>query len=319
MFFIILLITLNVWCHAQGYISPFKYKDGNFVMKTQYEISQEESRASQLVIRKEYDKPTKNQSKGEGEIWIDGFCRYRPASYKYKSNFDEDVTEVGYQRESFSIETVTFSDGFKEKGNIPWSDNAFNENDRKACAGLLSRIESQYSDGIPFLLYDSIRRLSTFFDNIHTGKRTGRDYEFSRAVSIWLKRMKGPESMDLNLYAGFTFVNSTDHIDIKMNDKGKFTITAFCENDKPQLRKVASGKAKTWQTGGWNELTVKKDEFNNVLVYANDELILTYKIPTIPVATRFSGFYLSMPYQWEKKDLQYNIGRVTSFSYPKYK
>ncbi len=321
-FSLLALVSVNfsaVWCSAQGYVSPFKTKDGQVVLKSRDEIRNEEyqrSSAQKLNLQREFDKPTKKQARENGEIWIGNYCRYRPASYR-TSNFDGDLTEAAYQREDFPADTVFYSDDFKEKGNIPWEENTYNEAEAKACVALRARIATLYQDGIPFQMYDSLTRLSNFFSTLYRGKRTGRAYEFSRANSIWIKRKEGPEKMPFTLNATFAFVNSKDYLEIEMNDLGKFTIKSFCDNGDPQMSEVKSGKAKTWKTGDWNELTVRKDEFNNILVYANEELILQYKTPNIPVATRFASFRLSMPYQWEKKGLQYQIGGLASISYPK--
>lgn len=82
-------------------------------------------------------------------------------------------------------------------------------------------------------------------------------------------------------------------------------------------RELESGKTKAWKEGDWNEIVVKKDEFNTVSFFINQEQIFLYQIPDIPHAIRFAEFKLEMPYKWEKEKLMYHIGRVTSISYPK--
>jgi hypothetical protein len=116
----------------------------------------------------------------------------------------------------------------------------------------------------------------------------------------------------------FPFTNGEDNMSFEVNDKGQFKITHFCHNCKsPMSREVEDGKSKAWKEGDWNEIAVKKDEFNTVSFYINQEKIFQYQIPDIPISLRFAEFTLEMPYKWEKEKLMYHIGRVTSISYPK--
>lgn len=80
---------------------------------------------------------------------------------------------------------------------------------------------------------------------------------------------------------------------------------------------MESGKSKTWDEGEWNELSVKKDQFNTVTVFINSEEVCRYQLSSLPITVRFASFLLTMPYKWEKEKLMYHVGRVTSVSYPK--
>ncbi|GAA4324094.1 hypothetical protein [Flaviaesturariibacter amylovorans] len=300
---------------AQGYVSPFKYKDGNFVMKPKSEIQAEESARTVAKLEKEFDKPKKGYN-GKGEFWVDGYCRFRPASTS-RSNYDESTSEIGYHREVYPAETEVFSDDFSGKGTIPWAGNAWSSSKQAECEAFLKRLPGYVNDGIPFPVFDTLNRLSSYAGAAKTSISSGRLYEFSRAVSIWVKRKEGPEGMFIKYTTSFPFVNSKDRLDLEINDKGKFLIKAFCDNCEKQYREVESGTAKAWRKGDWNEITVKKDEFNNITFYLNEEMLFAYRIPHVPLSVHFAGFELSMPYQWEKKGLKYHVGRVSSVHYPK--
>lgn len=314
----ILVFLVTNTAHAQGYVSPFKYKDGNVVMKGKDEILAEQSQraaAAKFKVEKEFEKPKKGYN-AKGEYWIKGYCRYRPASYS-TSNYNDKVDEKDYHREVFPAEAVIYTDDFKGGGTIPWAENAYSSESKTACEQLLSRLPSYVNDGLPFSAYDSLQKSSWYGSSKQAGSRKGREYEFSRAVSMLLKRKEGPENMFVTFTTRFPFVNSEDYLNLEFNDKGKYKISAFCDNCDDQYDEVASGTSKLWHTGDWNEVTVKKDEFNNILIYLNEDMIFQYRIPFVPIATHFAGFSLEMPKDWQKKKLQYNIGAVTSIHYPK--
>jgi hypothetical protein len=303
---------------GQGYVSIYKDDNGTIRLKSPDEIRSEEARLrgskNYEPPKKEFDKP-KNGVNGSGEIWVDGYCRFRPASSS-KSRYNEDVSEAEYCRAVYPTEMIVQSDDFKGNGTIPWAANAW-FSATKQCRALQERISSQVGDGIPFTLYDSLQKMSAFFSSTASGYKEGRKYEFSRAVSIWVKRMTGPDKMSLKLTAEYPFTNGEDHTDFEINDNGQYKVSRFCNNCKsPMYKEVESGKSKAWIEGGWNELTMKKDEFNTVTVYINQEEVCRYQLSALPIAVRYARFNVKMPYEWEKKKLMYNIKQVAVISYP---
>jgi hypothetical protein len=304
---------------AQGYVSIFKLENGKTVQKSSSEIRLEEHRLaaarSNSSYPKEFDKP-KNGVKPNGEIWIDGYCRFRPPSYS-RSRYNEDMSESEYCREKFPTDTLITTDDFTGTGNIPWAENAWHGKVNEV-QQLLERIKLNNNDGIPFTLYDSLQKASAYLIATASGYKKGREYEFSRAVSIWVKRKSGSEKMAIKFTTKYPFSNGEDYTDFEINDKGQFTVNRFCDNCKsPQYKEVESGKSKAWKEGNWNEITVMKDQFNTVTVYINGDEVCRYQLSSLPVTARFATFYLQMPYKWEKEKLMYQIGRVTSISYPK--
>ncbi len=303
---------------GQGYVSIFKDENGTVRLKSPDEIKRDEAllRGSKNYEppKKEFDKP-KNGLNSSGEIWVDGYCRYRPATSN-KSRYNEDVSEAEYCRAVYPTEMTVQSDDFKGNGTIPWAANAW-FSATKQCKALQDRISSQVADGIPFTLYDSLQKTSAFFSSTSAGYKEGRKYEFSKAVSIWVKRMTGPDKMYLKFTAEYPFTNGEDYTNFEINDNGQFKVGRYCYNCKsPMYKEVESGKSKAWIEGGWNEITIKKDEFNTVTVYVNQQELCRYQLPSIPIAVRFARFSMKMPHEWEKKKLMYNIKQVAVISYP---
>ena len=303
---------------AQGYISPFKYDNGKTIMKSRDEIRNEESNRSAnknyANYPTEFDKP-KDKIKADGEIWVDGYCRYRPPSTS-KSRYNDDVTESEYCRAVYPNDTLMQTDDFMGGGSIPWAENAWfgKVNDVRS---LQDRIKNAVNDGLPFLMYDSLQRMSAYSVATSVGYKKGREYEFSRSVSFWVKRTSGPEKMYLKLSAEYPFTNGEDRTDLEVNDKGQYKISRFCSNCKsPQFKEIESGKSKAWKVGDWNVITIHKDEFNTVTAYVNGEELCRYQLSALPITVRFARFRLEMPYKWEKEKLDYHVGRVTSISYP---
>lgn len=288
-------------------------------MKSRDEIRTEEAQIAankkNSSYPKEFEKP-ESGVKSNGEIWINGYCRYRPPSYS-RSRYNENQSELEYCREAYPYDTVIYTDDFTGDGTIPWAKNAWpgKEND---ILGLQARIKNSVNDGVPFFMYDSLQIMSAYNYAITPGYNTARQFEFSRAVSFWMKRTSGPDKMYVTLTTKYTFSNGEDHTDFEINDNGQFTVKRFCDNCKsPQYKEVESGKSKAWKKGEWNEIAIKKDEFNTVTVYINGEEICRYQLASLPITARFASFRLFMPYKWEKEKLMYHIGRVTSVSYPK--
>lgn len=316
-FSFLLLLQSSIMVLGQ-YVSPFVYENGTFRNKTRPEISREEANNSKKqTATKEFVK-TKNGRDVAGDLWIDGYCRYRqPASYN-KSRYNENVSEAEYCRAVFPADTVRFSDSFNGNGNIPWAENAWFSNE-KGTRQLQQRITNSLKDGIPFPLYDSLQKMSAYDNSTTAGYNKGRTYEFSKAVKIWVKRMAGPDKMYLKLATEFPFTNGEDYTYFEVNDNGQYKISAHCHNCKNTFDEVEKGKSKVWREGDWNEITVSKDEFNIVSYYINEVRVFQYRIPDIPIAIRFAQFTLSMPHEWEKKKLMYHVGQVTVESYPKEK
>jgi hypothetical protein len=319
LFKLFFLLLTFISTSGQGYVSIFKNDNGTIRQKSSDEIRREEA---QLASSKNYTPPAKEydkQKSGEksnGEIWVDGYCRYRPASSS-RSRYNEDVSETEYCRAVYPAETIIQSDDFKGKGTIPWAANAWFGKTAE-CKALQERIALSVNDGIPFTMYDSLQKMSAFSVSTASGYKEDRKYEFSRAVSMWVKRLSGPDKMYLKLSTEYPFTNGEDRTDFEVNDNGQFKVSRFCDNCKsPMYKEVESGKSKAWKEGDWNEITVKKDEFNTVTVYINQEEICRYQLTSLPITARFAQFSLQMPYEWQKKKLMYNVGLVTIESYPK--
>jgi hypothetical protein len=316
--FVFVSLVFAISSQAQGYVSPWKFENGKQEPKSRSEILAEEvqrsSRNSYSSFPREYDKP-KNGIKPNGEIWIDGYCRFRPPAYN-RCRYNEEVSEIEFCRERYPSDTLMQTDDFSGNGTLPWVENTYEQTRRNNIRELLKRVVNS-SEGLPFPVYDSIQRISNY-SSYGAGKWTGRDYEFSRAVSIWVKRVSGPESMSIKFTTGYLFSNSEDYTDVEVNDDGKYKVSRFFDNGKsPMYKELESGKLKAWRSGEWNEIAVKKDEFNTVAVYLNGEEVCRYQLASLPIAARFSRFSLSMPSQWEKKKLLYQVGRVTSIAYPR--
>lgn len=313
-----LMLIASAGIYGQSYVSPFKNDNGTIKMKSRDEIRAEESRnaanKSNANYPKEYEKP-KSGVKDNGEIWIDGYCRYRPPSYS-RSRYNEDMSEVEYCKAVYPTETIVQSDDFKWSGNIPWAVNSWNS--KEECEALQLRIAQSVNDGIPFKMYDSLAKMSAYNEPTARGYKEGRKYEFSRSVSIWIKRKSGSEKSSVKFSTEYAYSNGEDRTDLEVNDKGQFKVSRFCDNCKsPMYKEVESGKSKAWKEGEWNELTIKKDEFNTVTVFINDEEVCRYQLSSLPITARFATFSFEMPYKWEKEKLLYHVGQVTSISYPK--
>lgn len=278
---------------------------------------EEEAAKYRTTIPKDYDKP-KSGVKSNGEIWIDGYCRYRPPLSSNSSRYNEDVSETEYCQAVYPKDTLIYTDDFTGNGTIPWAANLFDQSNEAKFKQLQQRIAASVNDGLPFPMYDSLVKMSWYHIADQRGYKKGREYEFSRVVSFWLKRKSGPERLYVKLTAKYPFSNGEDYTDFEINDNGQFKVNRFCDNCKsPQYKEVESGKAKAWKEGEWNEIAVMKDQFNTVTVYINAEKVCQYQLPLLPITARFASFQLQMPYKWEKEKLMYHIGRITSISYPK--
>lgn len=308
----------SVSSYAQGYISPFKYENGTFKNKTSDEIRRESAKASTGSVNtpSKFVKPRKGPN-SLGEIWIDGYCRYRPPASYNKSRYNEAVSENEYNRATFPHDTIITADDFSGNGTIPWAANLFSQSEEEKCKQLQQRMTAALNDGLPFPMYDSLMKLSWYHIANERGYKKGREYEFSRSISFWVKRKSGPDKMYIKLTTEFPYTNGEDYTNFEINDNGQFKIGARCNNCKDTYDELKSGKTKAWKEGDWNEITVKKDEFNTVSFFINAEKLFQYQIPDIPISIRFAQFSLKMPSNWEKEKLMYHIGQVTSISYPK--
>lgn len=294
---------------------------GAYFSAEQYKIDQAKAKSQvnlnpgKYVTPTAFEQPKKGANvKANGEIWIEGFCRFRPASYS-KSHYSE-LSETQYLRAIYPADTVRYTDNFSGNGNIKWDDyrRSYNKSDT-SCANLQKKIADNLNDGIPVTMFRKVLSCSDFFGETNPGGK----YEFSRAVKIWVKRVAGPDKMDLEFRTQYDHTNGDDNTTLKINDKGSFELFDNCSNCKHTKNNLKSGKAKIWNEGGWNELSISKDEFNTVKIHINDELIYQYQQPHIPITTRFASFWIELPYEWEKKKLMYHIGQVTVECYPKAK
>lgn len=265
----------------------------------------------------DFEKP-KNEPKEDGSIWIGGYCRYRKPRYN-QSRYHPRHSEIEYCRPVYPSDTIRQRDDFSGKGNIPWVADVQNSEAKAKCRGFADRMQAYLADGLPFMYYDSLQRFSWFGVSCGSGDcyTEGRDFEFSRSVHFWVKRKDGPDKMFIKFSAEFAYSCGDDNVYFEINDKGQFKIDVVYDNWKTNHEVVETGKAKSWVSGDWNEITISKDEFNTVSFFVNDVHVFHYQIPDIPITTRFSGFRLEMPYDWQKKKLQYNVGEVLVECYPK--
>ncbi len=317
---VIFIMMASVSTNGQSYISIYKYENGTFKNKSSDEIRREEAQASANSKKapREFIKPKKGPN-SSGEFWVDGYCRYRPPASN-KSRYNEAVSEIGYNRAVFPKDTIITTDDFSGNGTIPWAANLCDKSEEIMYKELQQTMAADLTDGIPFPLYNLLTTLSCYQTATERGYKKDREYEFSRSISFWVKRKSGSAKMYLQLNTEFPFTNGEDKMSMQVNDKGNFKIIHLCYNCKsPMSREVEDGKSKLWKEGDWNEITVKKDEFNTISFYINQEQICQYRIPDIPISIRFAAFRLAMPDKWEKEKLMYHIGRVTSISYPKMK
>ncbi len=121
--------------------------------------------------------------------------------------------------------------------------------------------------------------------------------------------------MPLEFSSQYSFPNGEDYSVLKIEDNGSFEIGGSCYNCEKSRFYSKKGKAKSWIEGGWNEITISKDELNTVKIMVNDELLSQYQIPNMPITTRYSRCRISLPYEWQKKKLMYNVGEVIVESY----
>lgn len=287
------------------YFDAEKYKVDRMKMQTSTKPGQPPPPAPT-----EYDKP-KNGVKSNGEIWIDGYCRYRPA--QYSTSHYSDMSETDYLQAAYPKDTIRYSDNFSGTGNIPWSEMKSVFKNDPEFKDLSQQLNSQLNDGIPMPLFLKLMRSTSFFQP----KELGGKYQFSRAYKIWIKRISGSEKTNIEIRTQYNVTNGDDGTIVKINDTGKFEISDLCNNCKHTSNDLKSGKVKSWVEGGWNEVTISKDQFNTVRVYLNDEMVLQYQQPYIPIATRYASFYIDLPRDSEKKNLVYHVGQITVESYPK--
>lgn len=181
----VLLAFFSFEANGQGYVSPFKTENGKVVQKSRSEIIAEEAKLTanknNRPYPKEFDKPSK-EPKSNGEIWIDGYCRYRPPSYSL-SRYNEDMTENEFCSSTYPYDTVMVTDDFRGTGNIPWAENAWFGKSSEV-RQLQERIKSTMGDGIQFTMYDSLQKMSAYHLATSSGYKKGREYEFNRSVSI---------------------------------------------------------------------------------------------------------------------------------------
>ncbi len=310
-FFLNIMIITAFKSYSQGYISPFKNDNGKVVPKSRNEIIAEESKLAAYKrnadIPKEFEKP-KSGLKSNGEVWIGGYCRYRPPGYS-TSRYDADMSEKEFCTATYPYDTVIITDDFISGNYGGWI--PVNSGNKEQFFQFLKRMDASINEGLAFPMFDSLTRLGKH-DNTKE-----KIYQFNKSVSLWIKRKSGSEKSFIKLQTLFPFSNGEDYTYFEVNDKGQFKISAFCDNCKDQFGEKESGRSKAWKESDWNEITVMKDQFNTVTFYINQEKIYRYRIPDIPFSVRFSSFRLEMPYKWEKEKLMYTIGAVTSISYPK--
>jgi len=277
-------------------------------MKTQLQVNLNPNKYAQP---NELKKPEK-KANDKGQIWIDGYCRYRPAE-NITSHYSTQ-SETAYLNAVYPKDTVRYSDNFSGKGNINW--DGYKKDLYKtdeACANLKKLVSDNVNDGIPLPVFNQLLKCSSFFDDTEINGM----YQFSKAEKIWIKRMSGPEKMSLEINAQFNYTNGDDQVVLLINDKGDFDLTDRCTNCEHTKNKLKSGNAKSWVDGGWNEIAIAKDEFNTVRILVNDELIYQYQEPNIPITTRYASLSVSLPYKWEKEKLMYNVGQFSVEAYPK--
>ncbi len=291
-----------------------KHGGGQYFNAEQYKIDQlkaktfeKPSTSTKYEIPTDYNKPKKGMD-SSGQIWIDGYCRFRPASSSAK-RFCSDMSEIKYHTPEYPIEMQRYSDNFSGNGNIPWDQKngkIYNEK-----TGYI-HVADSLNDGISLTFFQKLLKESEFFSCTEPGGK----YEFSRAWKFWVKRVSGPKNMPLEFSSEYRFPNGDDYSVLKIDDNGSFEIAGSCYNCEQTRFYSKKGKVKSWVEGGWNEISISKDELNIVKIIVNDELLSQYQIPNMPITTRYSRCRISLPYEWQKKKLMYNVGEVTVESYP---
>lgn len=266
----------------------------------------------------EFEKPSKEPHE-DGSIWIGNFCRFRKPGDAH-SRYHPTLSEWWYCNAKYPKDTTRFNDNFTGGGTIPWAANVQNSEGKTQCQAFLQRMPGYVADGLPFQYYDSLQRLSWFMHTCGSGDcyTEGRDHEFARGIRYYIKRKEGSENEYIKFAGQFVFSSGDDRVDFLINDKGKFKIDVIYDNWKTNHEVVETGRATNWASGEWNEVFITKDAWNMVRFFVNGEQVYNYTIPDMPIATRFTGLRLEMPYQWENKGLKYNVGEVIIESYPQW-
>ncbi|MBP6624635.1 MAG: hypothetical protein KA198_05660 [Chitinophagaceae bacterium] len=314
---LLLLVTcLNTNAQNQaGMVN--KTSGGQYFNAEQYKIDRLKMEVNETPSSsKKYENPTdfskpKNGINNYGEIWIDKYCRYRPATTN-KAYYCSDMNEQNYLNAIYPADTQIYSDNFSGKGNILW-DNIGDKHYKEKTG--YTHIADSLNDGITMNFFKDIMYKSDFFRCTEEPAK----YQFSRAWKVWVKRVSGPENMPLELVAYYNYTNGRDATVLKISDNGSFEISDLCDNCDHTHHDLDKGKTKAWIKGGWNEICIFKDELNTVKILVNDLIIFQYQIPDIPITTRFATFLINPPHLWQKKNLMYNIGQVSVESYPKMK
>lgn len=316
-FIILALVMSTNLVVAQSQAGMVNKGSGQNFDAEQYKIDRMKSQTGVNLNPSKYATPnkmleSKSGKNANGEIWIGGYCRFRPAENS-RSRYCEDMSEIRYLTAIYPNDTVRYTDNFNGKGTIPWP-VYFNSSYKKdhAYDNLQKQIAENLNDGIPLTLFQKLLRSSDFFEATEMGGK----YQFSRSIKVWVKRTSGSEKMDLKFTTQYNFSNGDDNTNLEINDNGSFKIYDNCDNCKHTKNDLTSGKSKSWVKGGWNEIAISKDEFNTVRILINDEIVYQYQIPDIPIVTRYASFYIELPYEWEKKKLMYNVGQITVESYP---
>ena len=290
-----------------------KYGGGQYFNAEQYKIDRMKAKTNEIPsastkyeIPTDYSKPKKGMN-SSGQIWIDGYCRFRPASSSAK-RFCSDMSEIKHHTPEYPVEMQRYSDNFSGKGNIAWDQmngKIYNEK-----TGYI-HVADSLNDGISLTFFQKLLKESEFFSCTEPGGK----YEFSRAWKFWVKRVSGPKNMPLEFSSQYSFPNGEDYSVLKIEDNGSFEIGGSCYNCEKSQFYSKKGTAKLWIEGGWNEITISKDELNTIKILVNDELLSQYQIPNMPITTRYRRCRISLPYEWQKKKLMYNVGEVIVESY----
>lgn len=255
-----------------------------------------------------------SKAKTDDGIWIDGFQRYRHPKNN-RCRYNEGVSEIEFCKAVYPKDTSRYFDYFKGGGNIPWCRSTY-DFDVAACERIVKKIGTITEEGIPFELFDSLQ-MSTCFDNSSTnGYKLGREYEFSKGVFWQIKRIAGPEKMNMEFRGEFVVAGGEDNVYVLINDKGQYTVTAQFHNWKTTSKEMGTGKSKAWIPGGWNEVGIIKDEFNNVKFFVNGIEEYQYATPDIPIASRYASSQLKMPRDAKKSGLKVSVKSIVIESYP---
>ncbi|MCW3075192.1 MAG: hypothetical protein JWP69_2261 [Flaviaesturariibacter sp.] len=288
---------------------------GQYFDAEKYKIDRMKAQGNTPPPQAKHESPTefkepKKSPNAKGEIWIDGYCRFRPAGTN-RSHYKNE-SELSYLRPVYPKDTIRLYDNFGGKGNIDWEKY---KNKDGECSNVVELVKNNLADGIPVPVFEKLLYCAPVF----TSDPDAYLYEFSRGVRLWIKRVSGSEKLPIEFSTQYNYTNGDDKTVVSINDRGEYDLTDRCNNCKSTKNKLKSGRIKSWTEGGWNELAISKDEFNTVRFMVNDELIYQYQQPDIPISTRFASFDINLPYEWEKKKLMYHIGHISVESYPKSK